>query len=179
MMDTSPRTHRFVSVDILTPSYRVVGKVMVTSTGVTGLLNDVTKSYMEVQDARLARIHMPTKLVTHYDMIRMVKSHLFVVCAARREDLGPTALVRGGYAQIIEYKIWLTTQVFELEGTLEWPGRFDFTAIMSDGTRDFVPIFGAQLTAILIPSLRVESEGMLFNRRQVDMLGLASQTAKD
>ena len=140
-MDTAPRTHRFVPADILTSGYRVVGKVMVTSTGITGLMNDTTRSYMEVQDAKMAKYHMPTKLVDHYEMIRLVKEQVFVICAARREDLGPTSMVRGGYANIIEYRIRVTTNIYELEGILEWPGRFDFTAIMSDGTRDFIPIF--------------------------------------
>ena len=72
-MDTSPRTYRFVPADIYTSGYRVVGKVMVANTGVIGLMNDTTHSAMEVHDARLAKIHMPTKLVDHFEMVRMVK----------------------------------------------------------------------------------------------------------
>jgi hypothetical protein len=71
---------------------------------------------------------------------------------ARREDLGPQALVRGGFTSMTEYPVRITTQMFEIEGTMELPGRFDFTALMTDGTRDFVPVFNATLTAILIPT---------------------------
>ena len=99
-MDTSPRTYRFISVDIYTSSYRVVGKVMVANTGVIGIMNDTTNSAMEVHDARLAKIHMPTKLVDHFEMVRMVKNKVMVMCLARREDLGPAALVRGGFGTI-------------------------------------------------------------------------------
>ena len=49
---------------------------------------------------------------------------------------------------------------------------------MADGSRNFIPIFDATLTAILIPTLRVESPGMLFNRNQVDLLGLQGQRVK-
>ena len=126
-MDTSPRTYRFLPADILTSGYRVVGKIMVTNTGTMGMLNDTTHSAMEVHDARLARLHMPTKLVDHFELVRMMKAHVFAVCMARREDLGPQALVRGGYASIVEYPARITTQMFEIEGTLELPGRFDFT----------------------------------------------------
>ena len=178
-MDTSPRTHRFLPVDILTTSYRVVGKAMVTTNGVTGLMNDPTHSYMEVHDARLARIHMPTKLVDHFEVIRMLKRQVFAVALARREDLGPQMIVRGGYGAVTEYPVKLTTQVYEIDGKLEIPGsRFDFSAMMSEGTRDFIPIFEANLTAILIPNLRVESPGMLFNRTQVDLLALQAQRVK-
>jgi len=177
-MDTSPRTYRFLPADILTSGYRVVGKIMVSNTGTMGTLNDTTHSALEVHDARLARLHMPTKLVDHFELVRMMKIHVYAVCMARREDLGPQALVRGGYASIVEYPARITTQMFEIEGTLEIPGRFDFTTLMSEGTRDFLPIFNATLTAILLPNLRVETAGMLINRRQIDLVALLNQRVK-
>jgi hypothetical protein len=165
--------------DILTSGYRVVGKVMSASTGVMGMVNDGTHSAMEVHDARLARLHMPTKLVDHFEIARMVKRQIFAICMARREDLGPLALVRGGYSNINEYPVRITTSMFEIEGTLEIPGRFDFTALMNDGSRVFFPVFNATLTAILIPNLRVESPGILVNREQVDLVALAGQRVKE
>jgi hypothetical protein len=177
-VDTSPHTNRFLPAEILTSGYRVVGKIMVSNTGTMGMLNDSTHSAMEVHDARLARLHMPTKLVDHFELVRMMKAHVYAVCMARREDLGPQALVRGGYASIVEYPARITTQMFEIEGTLELPGRFDFTTLMSEGTRDFVPIFNAMLTAILLPNLRVESAGMLINRKQIDLIALINQRVK-
>ncbi len=177
-MDTSPRTFRFLSADILTSGYRVVGKIMVTSHGAMGMLNDPTRSAMDVNDARLARLHMPTKLVDHFELVRMMKKHVYAVCVARREDLGPHAIVRGGYNSVIEYPIRITTQMFEIEGIMELPGRFDFTSLITEGSRDFLPIFNATLTAILIPNLRVESAGMLINRTQIDLMALLNQRVK-
>jgi hypothetical protein len=177
-MDTSPRTFRFLPADILTSGYRVVGKVVATTTGVIGMLNDATHSALEVHDARMARLLMPTKLVDHFEIVRMMKRQIYALCMARREDLGPVALVRGGYSNITEYPVRMTTQVFEIEGILEIPGRFDFSALMSDGAREFIPVFNATLTAILIPNLRVESPGMLINRRQLDLIALLGQRVK-
>ena len=177
-MDTSPRTYRFLPADILTSGYRVVGKIMVSNTGVMGLMNDPTHSAIEIHDARLARLHMPTKLVDHFELVRMMKLHVYAVCMARREDLGPQALVRGGYASVVEYPARITTQMFEIEGTLEMPGRFNFVSLISEGTRDFIPVFNATLTAILLPNLRVEGAGMLVNRRQIDLVALLNQRVK-
>ena len=181
MMDsnTSPRTYRFLPADIYTSGYRVVGKVMVATAGLMGILNDNTKSHLEVHDARIARIHMPTKLVDHFEIVRLVKVHVFALCAARREDLGPAAMTRGGYSNVSSYPSRLTTQVYELEGKVEMAGRFDFAALISDKTRSFLPIFDAVLTAILIPNLKVESPGILFNREQIDMMALLNQRAKE
>jgi hypothetical protein len=177
-MDTSPRTYRFLPADIFTSGYRVVGKIMVTSTGTIGLLNDVNRSILEIHDARLARLPMPTKLVDHFEMTRMMKAHVYAVCMSRREDLGPQALVRGGFSNMVEYPIRLTTQMFEIEGIMELPGRFDFTGLMTDGSREFIPIFNATLTGILIPNLRIESGGMLISRRQIDLVALLNQRVK-
>ena len=177
-LDASPRTYRFLPSDILTSGYRVVGKIMITNNGVMGMLNDSTHSAMEINDARMARLHMPTKLVDHFELVRMMKKSVHAVCMARREDLGPQALVRGGYTNVIEYPVRITTNMFEVEGTMELPGRFDFTAIMTDGARNFIPVMNATLTAILIPTLRVESAGILVNRNLIDLIALLNQRVK-
>ena len=172
-------THRVLSADFYTPSYRIVGKVMVANTGIIGLVNDTTNSFMEILDARLARVHMPSKLVDHYEMVRVVKSQIFAITLARREDLGPQAIARGGYVRLTEIPVRITTPVYELQGALEWAGRFDFSTVMVEGSRDFVPIYSATLTAILIPALKAESQAALFNRRQVDLLALSNQRIED
>ena len=147
---------------------------MVPRTGLMGLMNDVTTNFMEVLDAKLARLHMPTKLVGEYELIDLVKANIFAICLPRREDVGPQTLARGGYLNLVRYPIRVTTLFYELEGTLEWAGRFDFSTVMVEGTRDFVPLYDTTLTAILIPSLRIESPAVLFNRKQVDILALLS-----
>ena len=178
-LDAPSTTHRVISADFFTPSYRIVGKTMVPNTGILGLVNDPTTSFMEILDARMARAHMPSKLVDHYEVVRIVKSHIFAISLARREDLGPQALARGGYVRLTEFPMRITTPVYELDGVLEWAGRFEFSVIMVEGTRDFVPMYNAVITAILLPALRVESPAVLFNRNQVDILALKNQRLED
>lgn len=168
-------THRMLPADFLTPSYRVVGRIMVPSSGVVGLMNDTTNSFMEVMEAKLARLHMASKLVGEYNIIDLVKPNVFAVCLTRREDVGPQALARGGYKNLFQYPVRVTTPVYELEGTLEWAGRFDFATIMVEGTRDFVPLYDATLSCILIPQLKIESPALLFNRKHVDLLALKGE----
>ena len=178
-MDTSPRTYRFLPADIYTSSYRVVGKVMVSTNGIMGVINDITRSHLELHDARMARIHMPTKLVDHFEVIRLVKSQVVAVCAARREDLGPFQIQRGGYSSVSAMPARITTPVYEIEGKIEVAGRFDFAVMIADQARNFMPVYEAVLTAILIPNLRAESPGVLVNREKVEMLALVGQRAKE
>jgi hypothetical protein len=178
-MDTTPRTYRFLPADVYTSGYRVVGKVMVGTNGLMGVMNDTTKSHLELHDARTARIHMPSKLVDHFEVVRLVKSQIFALCAARREELGPSGIQRGGYTNVVSMPARLTTHVYEVEGKIEVAGRFDFAVMITDKTRNFIPVYEAILTAILIPNLRAESPGILINREKVDILGLLGQRVKD
>ena len=178
-MDASQRTYRFLPADVYTAGYRVVGKIMVSTNGIMGVLNDTTKSHLEIHDARMARIHMPTKLADHFEVVRLIKQQVFVICTTRREDLGPLGIVRGGYSNVTSMPARLINSVYEIEGKLEVAGRFDFATLISDRTRNFVPIFDAVLSAILIPNLKVESPGILFNREKVDVLALLNQRVKE
>ncbi len=126
----------------------------------------------------MARIHVPTKLVDHFELIRMMKPQILAVCMARREDLGPQALVRGGFATISEYPVRVSREMLEVEGVMELPGRFDLTALMTNRAGEFIPIFNATLTGIQIPTLRIESGGILINRRHLDLVALLNQRAK-
>jgi hypothetical protein len=152
---------------------------MVSTNGIMGVLNDINKSHLELHDARMARVHMPTKLVDHFEVVRLVKSQIFAICAARREDLGPSGIQRGGYSNISALPARLTTQVYEIEGKIEVAGRFDFASLIADKTRNFIPVYEATLTAILIPNIKAESPGVLINREKVDILALLNQRAKE
>jgi hypothetical protein len=152
---------------------------MVSTNGIMGVLNDINKSHLEVHDARLARVHMPTKLVDHFEVVRLIKPQIFALCASRREDLGPAGIQRGGYSNIVDLPIRLATSVYEFEGKLEVAGRFDFSVMISDKTRNFIPLYEGVLSAILIPNLKVESPGILFNREKVDLMALLGQRAKE
>jgi hypothetical protein len=152
---------------------------MVSTNGIMGIMNDITKSHLEIHDARLARIHMPTKLVDHFEVVRLVKTQIFAICAARREDLGPSGVQRGGYTNVTAMPARLITQVYEIDGKIEMAGRFDFAVMITDKTRNFIPVYEAVLAAILIPNLKAESPGILVNREKVDILALLNQRAKE
>ncbi len=161
---------RTLSIDCLTSSYRIVGQIEVSAGGVQGVLSDPNSTFMEIHDASLARLHMATRLNEQVPLVRVVKRHLAAVCLSRREDIGPLAGMRGGYSRVSKYPLRITTQVFEVDGTFEWPGRFDFVAIMAEGASDFFPLFDVNLGAILFPALLIQSPAILFNRREINTL---------
>jgi hypothetical protein len=177
-IDTSPRTYRFLPVDVLAFGYRAIGKIMVSSTGAIGILNDPTHSVLDVHDVRTGRLGLSADLLDHFELVRMVKRQIAAVLFGRREDLGPQALVRGGFATSVEYPVRFVMHMFEIEAALEFPGRFDFSALMVEGSREFIPVFNATLKGIGSPDLRLQAGGMLLNRRHIELAGLLNQKVR-
>jgi len=139
-------------------------------------MNDDTSGFLKIQHVTMARVHMPDKLVKEVDVLRLVKDQIHMICLQRRQDVGPQALARGGFERVQNYNIEVTTSTYEYEGVLEWAGRFDFSTVMAEGTRDFVPLYEARIRAVMLPNVKIKSPVVLFNRKQVATLLAAQQT---
>ncbi len=119
---------------------------------------------------------MPDKLVKEIPLLRLVKSRIHMVCLDRRRDIGPQALARGGFARIQKYHVEITDPIYEYQGVLEWAGRFDFSTVMVEGTREFVPLYDARIRAVMLPNVKIKPPALLFNRKLVDTLSISKQS---
>ena len=160
-------TKRIIPVHVLTASYRIAGTVKVSNTGLNGLLTDTTSEFMTIMDASLARIHDPDFLVQKLEDIRLVKNQIHSASLKRRQDVGPKAITRPGYEHVNVFNIAITDSTYEYEGILEWPGRFDFTALMSGGTWEYLPIYEGVVRSIVYSDLEIASPAMLVNRKHI------------
>lgn len=166
-MNRSGLTTRIIPAHILTPSYRILGDVKVTNTGMQGLLTDNTHSYIMVTEASLARIQDPDTLVKRVESIRVLKEHIYSTSLKRRQDIGPKGLKRAGYQRLYKFDVQITDNSYEYEGILEWYGPFDFSALMAPGGWDFLPIFDARLRSTKHAGLNVTAPAMLLNRKHI------------
>ena len=166
-MVVSPMTKRQIRADFVTTSFRAVGEAQVGRLGFNGLLNNV----------RMSRTHQPTKLVDSYDALSLVKKEIIAVCITRIEDIGPHTLGRPGYS-ISDYPVWLTTGAYEILGTLQWSGPFDFSAIMGESVGTFVPLYDTILTHTLIPGISIESPVSILNRHFIASLAMIKERQK-
>jgi hypothetical protein len=160
-------TKRIIPVHILTASYRIAGTAKVSNSGLNGLLTDTTSEFMTIMDASLARIRDPDFLVHKLTEIRLVKAQIHSASVKRRQDIGPKGITRPGYEHVNVFDIAITDAIYEYEGILEWPGRFDFTALMSGGTWEYLPIFEGTVRSIVYPELLIRSDAMLVNRKHI------------
>lgn len=160
-------TTRIIPVHILTASYRILGEVKVTNTGLEGLLMDSTHSFVVVTEASLARIQEPNTLVREVEAIRLLKQHIHSAGVKRRQDIGPKGLKRAGYQRFHRFDVQVTNAFYEYEGILEWYGPFDFAVLIREGPWDFLPLYDATVRGIEAPDLFVTAPAMLLNRSHI------------
>ena len=76
------------------------------------------------------------------------------------------------YEHLLHTELAISLGGYELRGSMETSGKFNFSTVMFEGDSIFLPLYNAELTAILFPRIQVESPAMLFNRKMVDVMGL-------
>lgn len=170
-----PLISRFVPAECLTFNHYIFGQVKISNTGFMGLLTDTHTSYIEINDASIARIVKPDKIINYAENHFLVKKQIFAICIAKKENIGPSQRV--GFNRVFQYPVQITTPVYEIQGTLEWSGRFEFSVIMSDGSNPFLTMYDVKISAILFPAFNIQSPTVLLNRNFVDSLSTVRTSA--
>jgi hypothetical protein len=173
-----PSATRSIVANFFTPSYRIVGKVDVGSSGLLGLLTDPSTSLVQLTDASTARLHEPKRLADRFSNLQLVKRGLVLVALTLKEEVGPDpATHAAGYTRVNRYPLHLITSDYEIQGTLEWAGRFELVAMLTAGPGDFYPLYDTNIRAVQYPELELESPALIFNRRKLDIISLLSDKA--
>jgi hypothetical protein len=169
-------TNRLIPAEILTSSHYIFGQIKVIQSGLVGMLTDTTNSVLEINDASIAPIHKPSNVINYAAQLYMVRSEIAVVCLNKREYMGMQGVMKGGFQRLIPYAAQISTRTYDLTCTLEWSGRFEFPALITEGTSDFFIVYDAVLTAHLYPELKIESPVMLLNRSFLETLIITKKT---
>jgi hypothetical protein len=159
----------------MTPYYRVNGEVAVSAAGLVGLANDQTDSYLELENAALFRLHRPQEMVAQFPVWNVVKSQIVAVLLESKANIGRISVARGGYQRITAFRVWAAVHGFEMFGVIESPGKFDFSAQLFQGNRQFIALFAATIIPVLFPQLVTRSPALIFNRQMVEGMGVLSE----
>ncbi len=165
-----PIPNRLIPAEILTSSHYIFGQIKVIQSGLVGMLTDTTSSFLEVNEASIAPIWKPSSVMNYASQLYMVRSEIAAVCLSKRDYMGLQGVLKGGYQRLIPYPVQISTRVYDLSGTIEWSGRFEFSALISEGTSSFFSIYDGILTAPLYPELKIEAPVILLNREYLESL---------
>ncbi len=166
----SPIPNRLIPAEILTSSHYIFGQIKVIQSGLVGMLTDMTTSFIEVNEASIAPIHKPSSVVNYAAQLYMVRSEIAAVCLHKREYIGLQGIMKSGYQRLIPYPVQISTRTYDITGMIEWSGRFEFSALITEGTSYFIVVYDATLTAPRYADIKIESPVMLLNRSFLETL---------
>lgn len=177
-MNMPGMSQRLVNVDFLTTEYRVIGKVMVSHTGLYGLLADPTKSFVEVRQAQVAYLRSPARVVRAFKTASITKERIYVACLEKRETPVPQPTAFHGYASYQSYPIHLAFAGFELECKIEWTGRFEVGALLVANFGKFINVYDAVLTASAVRGFELRTPAAFVNVSRLDLAALITEGEK-
>jgi hypothetical protein len=166
----SPVSNRLIPAEILTCSHYIFGQIKVIQSGLVGMLTDMTTSFIEVNEASIAPIHKPASVMNYASQLFLVRSEIAAVTLRKRDYMGLQGVMKSGYQRLIPYPVQISTRTYDITGTIEWSGRFEFSALITEGTSYFIIVYDAVLTAPLYPDIRLEAPVMLLNRSFLETL---------
>jgi len=163
---------RQVSAEIYTTSHRILGQINPFGHGLYSFLNMPTTSYLEIDSAKLSRLHQPNRLVARYQSLGIVKAAIVAILVSSKSEIGPTGVTGSFYKGREPQWVHVVIGGYELRGSIETAGKFSFSSVMFEGELIFLPLYSAEITAILFPNIEAEAPALLFNRKMVDAIGL-------
>ncbi len=166
----SPIPNRLIPAEILTSSHYIFGQIKVSQSGLLGMLTDTTTSSIEVDEASIAPVHKPSSVVNYAPQLFMVRSEIAAVSLRKRDYMGLQGVMNSGYQHLLPYPVQISTRTYDIAGTIEWSGRFEFSALITEGTSHFIIVYDATLTAPLYPEIKLEAPVMLLNRSFLETL---------
>ncbi len=166
----SPIPNRLIPAEILTSSHYIFGQIKVIQSGLVGMLTDTTSSFLEVNEASIAPIYKPSNVMNYATQLYMVRSEIAAVCLSKRDYVGLQGVMKGGFQRLIPYPVQITTRTYEIAGTVEWSGRFEFSALITEGTSNFFMVYDGIITAHLYPELKLEAPVIILNRSFLETL---------
>ena len=159
-----------INVDLVTQRFRTSCRVLIGPAALVGLLNDVTTSLIEIEDAYYSRLQEPAKIVSHLDAGYVIKANVSLIILRRREDLGPQGLARGGYTRLLPVPVLVTTTAFEIQGSVEVVNKFDAAELLVGGTGRFMGVYNASAILASNPDTIFSGAVILVNRASIEMI---------
>jgi len=135
-----------------------------------GMLTDTTNSFLEINDTSIAPIHKPSSVMNYTPQLYLVRSAVTAVCLSKRDYMGLQGVMKAGYQRLFPYPVQISTRTYDISGTIEWSGRFEFSALLTEGTSNFFIVNDATLNAPLYPELKISSPIIILNRSFLESL---------
>lgn len=172
MTDISSSRH-IAQVELFSEAHRITARVALGSTGLLGLLNDSNVSLLDIEDAYISRWSQPARMSGSFDLGGQSKASLTLALTTRREEMGPSGMLRSGYTKPNAYNIIAGVGLFEIRAVAEMPGKLDLPALTTSTNARFVVLFEATVNHVLYPDYQFSGPALAVNRAFITYVAAA------
>ena len=165
-------TRNTISADFFSNAFRISCRVGVPAGGLHSLLIDPLNSYLELEDAYVSRINTPGAIIAHFELAAIRKENVLFIIFSRRED-GDPPKGTGSFLRPVSRPAFLTIPSFELRGMVETEAKASPREILVQTTGRFLPLYDANATVALYPSIAFGGKLILINKERVEALFMA------
>ncbi len=162
------RTTRLMT-DFFTQSYRISGRVDVSTRKLADQLEDRTSSFLRLQDAYISNIEHPADIVASHTTSVLRKEKIIAAVVSREEDGLSRKYTYGSYLGSHVQRAYLIVPAFEIQGYLRLSGKRDLRAMLAGGDR-FLPILDGNMKFSVRPDITFTGEVILVNRVHIEAL---------
>ncbi len=163
---------RAMPLEIFTTTHRITGQIHAGPLGLFAFVNRLTESSLEIEAVQIHALHQLPEEAESLPSLWMVKAEIAVMAVGSRGEIGSTGGARGGYTKPFPHRVRILLTGYEIRALIESAGKLDFSGLILEGERLFVPAYEAELRAVLFPRVQLAAGGVLFNRRMVQAISL-------
>jgi hypothetical protein len=166
-MTDRTRVVKHITADFFTGAYRMTGRLSVGASGAIGMFNDTSRSSTSLEDTYISYVSDPASILAHYSQVRIAKTGLEALLVGKRDEIGPASIARAGYTRIATFQVLITTDAFEVRGSVEMPGKYDPDVLLVESAIRFFPVYNVTINACVRPDAKYSGEAVLINRTKV------------
>jgi hypothetical protein len=168
--DQTVKRRGWVTADFFTHSYRISGSVDVRRLPLADQLNDLTTSYLMLEDVYVSPIDRPGDITASYTIAALRKENITMAVLVHKDDGLSKKHSYGSYFGTSLRNIFVTVPQFEVRGFLQVVGKFDLHALLATGTDPFMPVLDGTTFASLKPEIQFDGGIILVNKDAVGVM---------
>ncbi len=167
----------WLTADFFTHRHRLSGRLDVRHKKLADQLNDMTTSFIELEEAYISNINHPADIIANYTSVILRKPNLTAVLVAQQEDGLRRDQSYGSYLGTYLRPVFLTTTSLEITGQLRLSGKLDLRTVLTTGTDAFISILDGEMRVALLSDVIFTGGIILVNKDQVGIFCIAEEEA--
>jgi hypothetical protein len=165
----------WLTADFFTHGHRLSGRLNVRHKKLADQLNDMTTSFIELEEAYISNISRSADIIASYTAVILRKPNLTAVVVAQQEDGLRRDQSYGSYLGAYLRPVFLTTSSLEITGQLRLSGKLDLRTVLTTGTDAFISILDGEMRVALLPDVVFSGGVILVNKSHLGIFCIVEE----